>query len=137
MPVVPVLLLVALVVALIDVIRLDDDRIKYLPKVAWVLLIIFLPLVGVVLWFALGRTYDHAARSIRMPRRRSRPAAGFSSRASAPMGTATVTVQPVPSHDGRTTEQQLADLEREIEEDKRRRAALEQRKSGGTDLPAG
>lgn len=123
MPVVSVVVLLLLVVALIDVIRLDDSRIKYLPKIAWVLLIIFIPLVGVVLWFALGRSYEAASRPVRM----SRPGRQASSPRPG-MATANVTVHPVPSHDGRTTEQQLADLEREIEEDKRRRAALEQRR---------
>lgn len=118
-----VLILVLMVVALIDAIRIDDSRVKHMPKVVWILLIIFIPLLGIVLWFALGRSYEGASRPVRMPRRR--PAAS-SSMGAAPMGTANVTVRPVPSDDGRSTEQQLADLEREIEEDHRRRAALEQ-----------
>jgi hypothetical protein len=130
MPVVSVIVLVALVIALIDVIRIDDSRVKYLPKIVWVLLIILIPLIGVVLWFVLGRSYEGGERSIRMPRRRPQASAP---RMSAPMGTATVTVQPVPSRDGRSTEQQLADLEREIEEDRRRRAALEQKRESDAD----
>jgi hypothetical protein len=124
MPVVSVIVLVALVIALIDVIRIDDSRVKYMPKIVWVLLIVLIPLVGVVLWFVLGRSYEGGERPIRMPRRRPQASAP---RMSAPMGTANVTVQPVPSRDGRSTEQQLADLEREIEEDRHRRAALEQK----------
>ncbi|NNC12371.1 PLDc_N domain-containing protein [Planctomonas sp. JC2975] len=125
MPWLSIAFLILLLVALIDVIRLDDSRIKFLPKVAWVLLIIFLPLIGSVLWFALGRSYESTSRPIRMPRRTASFAPGRM-----PMGTAHVTVHPVPSRDGRSTEEQLADLEREIEEDHRRRAALEQRKPG-------
>ncbi|QDZ15347.1 PLD nuclease N-terminal domain-containing protein [Humibacter ginsenosidimutans] len=120
-----VLLLLLMLGALIDVIRIDESRVKYMHKIVWVLLIVFIPLVGIVLWFALGRSYEGASRPVRMPRR-SRPASA--PLGAPPMGTAHVTVQPVPSRDGRTTEQQLADLEREIEEDTRRRAALEQRK---------
>ncbi|MHA7984983.1 PLD nuclease N-terminal domain-containing protein [Rathayibacter sp. CAU 1779] len=126
MPWLSIVFLILLLVALIDAIRLDDSRIKFLPKVAWVLLIIFLPLIGSVLWFALGRSYETTSRPIRMPRRTSAGTAA----GRMPMGTANVTVHPVPSRDGRSTEEQLADLEREIEEDKRRRAALEQRKPG-------
>lgn len=124
MPVVSVVVLAALIVALIDVIRIDDGRVKYMPKIVWVLLIVLIPLIGVVLWFALGRSYEVGGRPIRIPRRRPQASPA---RMSAPMDTVTVTVRPVPSRDGRTTEQQLADLEREIEEDRRRRAALEQK----------
>lgn len=125
------LLLLLMLVALIDAIRIDDSRVKYMHKVVWILLIIFIPLVGIVLWFALGRSYEGAP--IRMPRRRSQAATGGSGwQASVPMGTATVTVHPVPSHDGRSTEEQLADLEREIEQDQHRRAALEQGRDAGS-----
>lgn len=125
MSVLSIVILLLMVVALIDAIRIDDSRVKYMHKIVWILLIIFVPLIGIVLWFALGRSYEGASTPIRMPRRRPQAS---TPRMSAPMDTATVTVRPVPSRDGRSTEQQLADLEREIEEDKRRRAALEQRR---------
>ncbi len=55
------LLILALVVAsLVDIITRPDDSIQHLPKVVWVLLVILLPLVGGILWFAVGRTYGSA-----------------------------------------------------------------------------
>jgi hypothetical protein len=120
-----VVLLLLMIVALVDVIRIDESRVKYMHKIVWVLLVVFIPLIGIVLWFALGRAYEGASRPIRMPRRQRSASVPLSAPS---MGTAHVTVHPVPSHDGRTTEQQLADLEREIEEDNQRRRALEQGK---------
>lgn len=52
----PLLLIVGLeLFTLIDCLRSERSGIRSLPKPAWVLIIIFLPLVGVVLWFTLGR----------------------------------------------------------------------------------
>jgi hypothetical protein len=115
--------LVLIVAAMIDVIRIDESRVKHLPKVLWVLIIIFLPLIGIALWFAIGRSYEGVAQSVRMPR--PRPQRGPVYPAPDAASTARATLRPVPSADGRTTEQQLADLEREIAEDNRRRAELE------------
>jgi hypothetical protein len=102
------LMLAAMVFAVVDIVLRDDGQIKHMPKLVWLLLVILLPLVGVVLWFAIGREYPERAP------RASRPA----HRAAAPA--------PAPMHDTRTTEQQLADLEREIEEE-RLRAELRRR----------
>jgi hypothetical protein len=101
----PVILLAGIVGALVDIIRIDEGQVKHLPKVAWVLLVIFIPLIGIILWFALGREYTgHAGHGTFGDPRRW---------ASAGSSTSTSTAQPV--HDSRSTEQQLADLEREIE----------------------
>ncbi|WP_066584933.1 PLD nuclease N-terminal domain-containing protein [Cellulomonas timonensis] len=52
----PVLIQVAvLVYCLIDCIQADTDRIRNLPKVVWVMLIVFLPIVGGVAWLVAGR----------------------------------------------------------------------------------
>ena len=50
-----VLLLGVLVFAIVDIITTEEWRIRHLPKVAWVLLVVFLPLIGSVLWFVLGK----------------------------------------------------------------------------------
>ncbi|CAN5285397.1 PLDc N-terminal domain-containing protein [soil metagenome] len=53
--VISVLLLAVLVFALVDIITTDEWRIRHLPKVAWALLVVFLPLIGSILWFVLGK----------------------------------------------------------------------------------
>jgi len=115
MPVLALLTLVVMVIALIDAITRREDQVKHLPKFAWIFFIVLLPLIGSILWFALGREYE--ARSTPMsfgdPRRWQKDAQP------AP--------PPAPS-ESRTTEQQIADLEREmhladLEEQVRRRRA--------------
>ena len=43
------------VYTLVDCIRTDESRVRGLPKIAWVFIIILLPLVGSVLWFLIGK----------------------------------------------------------------------------------
>ncbi len=55
---IPLLLLVeiALVaVALISCLSAEEDQVRNLPRPAWVFLIVFLPLVGAIMWFSAGR----------------------------------------------------------------------------------
>ena len=107
MPLLSILILAVLVVSLVDIIRRDDSQVKHLPKTMWVIIVILLPLLGSVLWFTLGRVYPEDGPRMPRPARATAPApspapsAGF-------------------SRDTRSTEQQLADLEREIEEDRLR-----------------
>jgi hypothetical protein len=126
------LLVLALMVgAVVDIVRREAAEVKFLPKAAWIAVVILLPLVGALLWFGLGRDFGDAGVAIprlqRPPRRRPRPAPG-------PAPTA-------PPRDVRTTEQQIADLDREIEEwrlrqevEKRRREQ-EQRDARGSEHP--
>lgn len=127
---VPILALVTLgvmVVALIDAITRRSDQVKHLPKFAWVMFIVFLPLIGSILWFALGREWDRSPResmSFGDPRRWSKEPEP----------------QPVPRRapDTRSTAQQLADLEREMQiaelEDQLRRRTGEGRRAGQDDV---
>jgi len=108
-----ILVLVLMICALIDIITRRDDQVKHLPKVFWVILVIILPLAGSLIWFLVGREYD--GEGIRLPRPRERRAD--------PPAPAT----PSPPSDARSTEQQIADLDREIEE-WRLRAEIEKRK---------
>jgi hypothetical protein len=105
------LVLALMVFALVDIIRRDDSQVRHMPKFVWLLLVILLPFIGSVLWFGIGREYPEGG--IRLgrpaPRRRSEPA------------------PPTVPADTRTTEQQLADLDREIEEE-RLRAEIAKRK---------
>lgn len=50
------------VFCLVDAIGAPADRVRNLPKVAWVLLILFFPLVGSIVWLAAGRPESGVAR---------------------------------------------------------------------------
>lgn len=43
------------VFALVDLALIDRSRIRGIPKPAWIAVVVFLPIVGAVLWFAVGR----------------------------------------------------------------------------------
>jgi len=49
--------------ALLDCISTDSILVRNLPKVAWVLLVIFIPTVGAICWLLLGRP-EHAGISL-------------------------------------------------------------------------
>lgn len=50
------------VFCLVDAIGAQSSRVRNLPKVAWILLILFFPLVGSVAWLVAGRPDDGRAR---------------------------------------------------------------------------
>lgn len=86
---------------LIDIIILDASKVRFLGKGLWIILVILLPLVGSVLWLALGREYSPAA---------SRGSVGNSFRRATPE-------QPAASRPNfvvRDAEAELAALDREI-----------------------
>lgn len=117
MPLFSLLVLALTVVALIDIITRDDSQVKHMPKLVWILLVVFLPLIGAILWFAIGREYPEGG--IRLGRERpERPAQRHSSTPVAP-------VRPVET---RSTEEQLADLDREIEEARLREEIAKRKK---------
>lgn len=105
------LLIVLTIIALIDVVGQPEPVVRNLPKIVWVLLIVFIPLIGVGLWFLLGKDWSNSR--IRLPERRPRSA----SRSSGSWGPA-ASLSPSPSQPDRavsSTEEQLAALEREIQ----------------------
>jgi hypothetical protein len=121
------LLVVALMVfALVDIIRRDDSQVKFMPKFVWLLLVVLLPFIGSVLWFGIGREYPEGGIRLERPERRQ------SSRPAAP----SMPVSPVIPDDTRTTEQPIADLDREIEE-WRLRDEIEKRKHERGDSSTG
>ena len=122
------ILVIALMVgALVDIIKRDDSQVRFLPKMAWVVIVILLPLIGGLLWFAIGREYSEAGLRIpRMPR--ARPAARPTVHRPE--------VRPATPVDTRSTEQQIADLDREIEE-WRLRQEIEKRRRESGDPSAG
>ncbi|MDR6613878.1 PLD nuclease N-terminal domain-containing protein [Leifsonia sp. 1010] len=106
MLVVPLLVMTLFVFALVDIILRPSDQVRHLPKLAWVFVVILLPLIGSILWFAVGREYDGSAgrrRTLRMPAVHAEPTAAAPARDLAP----------------NSTEAQLAALEREIAEAER------------------
>ena len=68
----PGLGLLLMVFALVDIIRADQWTIRHLDKSMWIIIVILLPLIGSVLWFAVGRDHGHAVDlgSFGDPRRR-------------------------------------------------------------------
>lgn len=110
-----------MVFALVHLIRRDDSQVRHLPKMVWLFIVILLPLIGSILWFAIGREYPSDGLRLGRPTRPARTAAP----------TPAAPARPV---DTRTTEEQLADLDREIEE-WRLREELAKRKQQGDDKP--
>jgi hypothetical protein len=117
------LLIVLTIIALIDVVGQPEPVVRNLPKIVWVLLIVFIPLIGVALWFLLGK--DWSTSRIKLPERRRRN----TSRSTGSWGPAS-RPSPSPTQPDRavsSTEEQLAALEREIQaaEDAERLRKLE------------
>jgi len=56
------------VYCLVSVISTDDGRIRHLPKVAWLLIVLFFPFVGSVAWLIAGRPTTAGARPNRYER---------------------------------------------------------------------
>lgn len=113
------LLVIALMIgALVDIITREDSQVRFLPKMAWIIIVILLPLIGSLLWFAIGREYSDAG--LRMPR--------MARRVQHPSPPAA----PSPPADTRTTEQQIADLDREIEEWKLREEIEKRKRDSST-----
>lgn len=99
--------IVLLVFALIDIITRGDDQVRGLPKLAWILICVFLPVVGSIVWFAVGHDWSQGDRNHGRyiePRRHEDQYASLG-HARAAHGDKRVT----------GTEQELAELEREIE----------------------
>lgn len=44
-----------LIYTVVDIALIDRSRVKGLPKIVWVLIVLVLPIIGAVLWFFLGR----------------------------------------------------------------------------------
>lgn len=71
MPVIfSVLTFVVVFGALADIITIDAERMKHLPKIVWIIVVILLPLLGSILWFLVGRVYPTPESGPRAPGRR-------------------------------------------------------------------
>jgi hypothetical protein len=103
--------------ALVDCITTDADRCRNLPKVAWVLIVVLVPLLGSLLWFGFGRPAG-GARTGRGPG------------ASRPMGP---TLDDHPRYSGAAgiSDRRSAELDLEIERwEQRQREERERRRDG-------
>jgi hypothetical protein len=63
-----------LIYCLIDLIQTPEDEVRNLPKIIWVFLIIFLPLIGGIAWLVAGRPPKRSRSRAAWP---SGPTAGF------------------------------------------------------------
>lgn len=68
--------IVLMVVCLVDALSADDSRVRRLPRPGWVVLVLFLPLLGPLAWLALGRPVAGAAPSVAPAPRPGRPVVG-------------------------------------------------------------
>jgi hypothetical protein len=58
-----VLLFALWVFCIIDVIVVDEYRVRNLPKTAWVLIVLLLPDIGSIAWLVAGRPWDSRPRA--------------------------------------------------------------------------
>lgn len=116
-----VLTLVLFVVTLVDIIRRPDDQVRFLPKFVWLIIAILIPFIGSLLWWALGRDWSQSSIPQRVAPQRAAAEPKQPQR-------------PAPRRvDVRTTEQQLADLEREEKEERLRAEIARRRREKGLD----
>jgi hypothetical protein len=59
-----ILTFVLVLAALIDIITRDSLLVRHLPKVTWVILVIFLPVIGSIVWFAVGHDWGTRTEAI-------------------------------------------------------------------------
>ncbi|MET9329032.1 PLD nuclease N-terminal domain-containing protein [Tsukamurella sp. NPDC003166] len=50
------------VAALVDVIASDEFRVRHLPKVGWLIIVIIIPFAGSLIWFLMGRPVGGGGR---------------------------------------------------------------------------
>ena len=55
---IPALTLFVMIAALITAITADEGSVRFLPKIVWIILIVLLPLVGSIVWFAVGKDWS-------------------------------------------------------------------------------
>ncbi|TPW71537.1 PLDc N-terminal domain-containing protein [Schumannella sp. 10F1B-5-1] len=77
--------LAAVVIAVVDIVRTDDLKIKHLPKFAWVIIVILLSLLGALLWFFLGKDRPERDRAARQARDAGHPVGTGSLRLTRPV----------------------------------------------------
>jgi hypothetical protein len=61
--IVPLVAVGMLIFAVIDLVRIENERVRGLPKAAWVVIVVVLPIIGPLLWFIIGRERFGRVRS--------------------------------------------------------------------------
>ena len=56
-----------IVYCLIDAIQTPDPEVRNLPKMVWILLILFVPYIGPIVWLVAGRPQRGSARQVPWP----------------------------------------------------------------------
>jgi hypothetical protein len=51
---VPIVILLV-IFSVVDIAVLERSRVRFLPKLAWIVLVVVLPIAGPVIWFIVGR----------------------------------------------------------------------------------
>lgn len=72
--IVSVLMFALMFGALADIITINESKVKHLPKLVWIIIVILLPIIGSILWFLVGREYAPRSEGPRaqVPRRAER-----------------------------------------------------------------
>ncbi|MEO6867318.1 MAG: PLD nuclease N-terminal domain-containing protein [Gaiellales bacterium] len=110
-------MLVLFVGALVDIIMRDQSLVRHLPKLVWILIVILLPTVGSILWFAVGREYPRLAErphSGEQRRNNGNSNAGHSNIGHGSGGDAMLPMSMPGVYGERNTAAELAALDREI-----------------------
>ena len=50
--------------ALIDIITREEWQVRHLPKFTWVCIVIFLPLIGSIVWFLVGHDWARPGEAV-------------------------------------------------------------------------
>ena len=56
-----------LIFAVVDVAVLERSRVRFLPRIGWIVLVVVLPIVGPVIWFIVGRGRPGESNSVAAP----------------------------------------------------------------------
>ncbi|TPW74125.1 PLD nuclease N-terminal domain-containing protein [Schumannella soli] len=67
-----ILSIVLAVAAIVDIARIEENRVQHLPKFVWIVISILLSIVGPLLWFLVGRERS-AGRAARQARESGHP----------------------------------------------------------------
>ena len=69
--IVPVIAVALDIFSIIDIITIEERRVRGMPKFLWVAVVVLLPFVGVILWFTIGRARGESGGGTRGGERRT------------------------------------------------------------------